>query len=72
MPVVSDLIPRRHGEGQRHDLPREDAVVGVDELEPHLVLARGQPGHVHRVVVARVRPPLGKVVDGDVQVPDPR
>jgi ATPase subunit of ABC transporter with duplicated ATPase domains len=40
-------------------------VVGVGELNPHLVLAGRQPGHIDRVAVARIRPPPRQVVDGD-------
>src|SRR5215207_3808135 len=56
MPLVSDLVPRRDGECQRHHLPWKDGVVGVDELDPHLVLAGRQPGHVDRVA-CRLHPP---------------
>ena len=60
----------RHGERQRHHLSGEDVVVGVDQRDLHLVLAGRQPGDVDRVVVTRIRPPPGQVVDGDVQMPD--
>ena len=45
-------------------------MVGVDQLDLHLVLAGRQPGDVDGVVVTRIRPPPGQVVDDDVQMPD--
>src|SRR5215510_14026758 len=61
-----------HGERQRHHLSGEDGVVGVDQLDLHLVLAWRQPGYVDGVVVTRIRPQPGQVVDGYVQMPETR
>src|SRR5262245_40272890 len=62
----------RHGERQRHHLSGEDGVVGVDQLNLHLVLTWRQPGYVDCVVVTRIRPQPGQVVDGYVQMPETR
>lgn len=40
-------------------------MVRVGQFDQHLVRTRRQAGHDHRVVVARVRPMPGQVVDGD-------
>src|SRR6185369_5865960 len=50
----------------------EDGVIGVDQLDLHLVLARREVRDVDRVVVARIRPPERAIIDGDVQVPNTR
>ena len=44
---------------ERHclGLSGEGLMVGVHQLEPHLVRAGRQPRYVDRIVVARVRPP---------------
>src|SRR6266481_2543580 len=57
---------------ERHclGLPGEDVVVSVNQLELHLGLAGRQPGYVDCVVVTRIRPPPGQVVDDHVQMPD--
>src|SRR3954447_1792261 len=70
MPLVSDPVTRRDGEWQRHHLSRELVVVGVDELDLHLVVAWRQPGHVDCIIVAGIRPPPGQVVDRYVQMPE--
>ena len=44
-------------------------MVGVDQLDQHLVLAGRQPGYVDGVVVTRIRPQPGQVVDGYLQCP---
>src|SRR6516164_3107277 len=46
-------------------------MVGVHQLNPDLVRTGGHPGQVNRVVVARVRPPPGQVVNVNVQMSDP-
>ena len=61
-------LASRHGERVCHLLPREDGVVGIDQLDPDLVLARRQIGYVDRVVVTGISPPPGQVVDRDVQM----
>jgi hypothetical protein len=45
-------------------------VVSVDQLDLHLVLAGGHSGYVNCIVVTRIRPQPGQVVDGYVQMPD--
>ena len=50
--------------------PGKSVVVGVDQGDRHLVLAGRQPGDVDRIVVTRISPPPGQVVDDDVQMPD--
>ena len=45
-------------------------MVGVDQLDQHFVRAGRQPSYVDRVIVTRIRPPPGQVVDGYVQMPD--
>ena len=69
-PLGRSFRRARHGERQRHHLSGEGVVVRVNQLDLHLVLAGGQPGYVDGVVVTRIRPPPGQVVDGDVQMPD--
>ncbi len=61
---------RGDGEGMRHLLSREDVVVGVNQLDFHLVQARGEIGYVDGIVVARIRPPPGQVINNNVQMPD--
>jgi len=56
----------RHGERHRHYLSGEDVVVSVDQLDLHLVLTGRQPGYVDCVVVTRIRPPPGQVVELDL------
>src|SRR5512145_3474615 len=46
-------------------------MVGVDQVDLHLVRAGWHAGDVDRVVVTGVRPPPRQVVDADVQMPDP-
>jgi hypothetical protein len=64
------LMRQLHWQIERHRLRLsvDDLMVGVDQLNPYLVLADRQPGDVDRVVVARVRPPPGLIVDGDVHM----
>ena len=45
-------------------------MVGVDQLDQHFVRAGRQPSYVDCVIVTRIRPPPGQVVDGYVQMPD--
>ena len=61
----------RHGERDRRHLSGEDVMVGVDQLDLHLVRARRHPGHVDGTEITRVRPQPGQVVDGYVQMSDP-
>ena len=58
----------RHGERPRHRLSGEDLVVSVDQVDLHLVLAGRKPSYVDCIVVARIRPQPGQVVDGYVQI----
>ena len=60
----------RHGECQHHHLSGEDVVVRVNQLDLHLMLTGRQPSYVDCVVITRIRPPLGQVVNGYVQMPD--
>src|SRR5687767_8356539 len=60
----------RYGERHCLGLPGEDVVVSINQLDLHLVLAGRDPGYVDYVVVTRIRPQPGQVVDGYVQVPD--
>ena len=57
-----------HGKRHCHNLAGDDVVVSVDQPDRHLVLARGHPADVDRVVVAGVRPPPWEVVDDDVEM----
>src|SRR5687767_2864177 len=61
---------RWYGEHDCLGLPGEDVVVSINQLDLHLVLAGREPGYVDCVVVTRIRPQPGQVVDGYVQVPD--
>src|SRR4051794_21364940 len=70
MPLVSDPVTRRDGERHSHRLSGELVVIGVDELDLHLVVAWRQPGHVDCIIIACIRPPPGQVVDGYVQMPE--
>src|SRR5688572_20081155 len=60
----------RHGEPHCHRLSGEDLVVGVDQIDLHLVLAGRKPAYVDCIVVTRIRPRPGQVVDVDVEMPD--
>ena len=60
----------RHGERPRHRLSGEDLVVSVDQVDLHLVLPGRKPSYVDCIVVTRIRPQPGQVVDVDVQMPD--
>ena len=51
-------------------LSGEDVVVSVDQLDLHLVVAGRKPGYVHSIVVTRIRPQPGQIVDVYVQMPD--
>src|SRR5882762_4739773 len=60
---LSLLVTQGHWQCERHrlGLSGDDLVVGVDQLNPNLVLADRQTGDVDRIVVARVRPPPRQV-----------
>jgi hypothetical protein len=60
-----------HGELENHHLAGEDVVIGVDQLDLHLVRAGRQPGDVDRVDLTRLGPQPRQVIDVDVQMPDP-
>jgi hypothetical protein len=51
--------------------PGEDLIVGVDQLDQHLVLTGRHPSQVDRIVIARVSPPPRQVVNVYMQMPDP-
>ena len=77
MKLISDFLDQIiHGDWQceRHcfGLSGDDLVVGVDQLNPNLVLPDRQTRDVDRVVIAGVHPPPRQVVNGDVQMPDSR
>src|SRR5688500_18815425 len=53
----------RHGERQRYRLSGEGDMGRVNQLALPLVLARRQPAYVDGVVVTRIRPQPGQVID---------
>src|SRR5262245_46076480 len=68
---VQERRGARHGELHCLGLSGEDLMVGVDQLNPPLVLTRRHPGQVDLIVIPRVGPPPRQVINVDVQMPDP-
>jgi len=57
-----------HGEG--HRTRDEGFALGVDRLDPHLVLPARQAAEDDGVALAVIRPEPRQIVERDVQVPD--
>ena len=60
--------PVRHGEAHHLALSGEEVVVGVNQVDPHLVRTGRQSVYVDGIAIARIRPQPRQVVHGYVQM----